>query len=168
MNPGLTDPRANDYRVDSHGEHCKMALRDVSKLDRIDTSDTVPLTASDADELLKFYHESYPGHWFEPNMLDTGEYFGIRGADSLVSVAGVHVYSEQYKVAALGNIATHSAHRRNGYAKAAIAGLCKNLLKTADHIGLNVKADNHAAIACYQKLGFEIIGSYEEFSVALL
>ncbi|HUU22516.1 MAG TPA: GNAT family N-acetyltransferase, partial [Phycisphaerae bacterium] len=107
----------------------------------------------------------YPSHWFEPRMLDTKQYFGIRGADGLVSVAGVHVYSEKYKVAALGNIATHPAHRRTGCATAAIAHLCRNLLKTVEHVGLNVKADNRPAIACYQKLGFEIVGAYEEYSV---
>ena len=38
-------------------------------------------------------------------------------------------------------------------------------LKTVEHVGLNVKADNRPAIACYQKLGFEIVGAYEEYSV---
>jgi len=32
-------------------------------------------------------------------------------------------------------------------------------------IGLNVKADNHAAISCYKKNGFEIVASYGEFVV---
>lgn len=162
MNLGLAEALANDFRVDSHGEHCKMALTDTTRLDAVDTAAVIPLFPPDAAELLKFYEESYPSHWFEPPMLDTKQYFGIRGADGLISVAGVHVYSEEYQVAALGNITTHRAHRRSGYAKATTAGLCKNLLRTVQHIGLNVKADNQAAIACYQELGFEIVGAYEE------
>ncbi len=164
---GLAGTLADDCRVDSHGEHYKMALMDISKLDGLDTSAVVPLSVADADELLKLYAESYRGNWFEPHMLDTMQYFGIRSTDGLVSVAGVPVYSDRYKVAALGNITTHPAHRRNGYAKTAIAGLCKNLLKTIEHIGLNVKADNQAAITCYQNLGFEIVGGYEECGVTL-
>jgi hypothetical protein len=34
-----------------------------------------------------------------------------------------------------------------------------------DHVGLNVKADNDAAMACYRKLGFEVITPYGEFTV---
>jgi predicted GNAT family acetyltransferase len=79
-----------------------------------------------------------------------------------LSVAGVHVYSEPYRVAALGNVATHTAHRGQGLATTAVAALCRNLLGTVDHVGLNVAADNTAAIRCYQRLGFRIIATYEE------
>ena len=36
------------------------------------------------------------------------------------------------------------------------------------HVGLNVKADNGAAISCYKKLGFEPVASYGEFMVRRL
>jgi ribosomal protein S18 acetylase RimI-like enzyme len=166
VSPGLAPALTNGYRVTSHGAHSKMALMDASRLNEVDTSAVVTLATADADELMTFYDQSYPGHWFEPSMLATGQYVGVRDGGGLVSVAGVHVYSPRYKVAALGNITTHPARRRNGYAQAATAGLCRNLLNTVDHVGLNVKADNHAAIACYRKLGFDIIGAYEECSVA--
>ena len=35
------------------------------------------------------------------------------------------------------------------------------------NIGLNVKADNTSAIRCYERLGFEVVGSYGEFEVEL-
>jgi predicted GNAT family acetyltransferase len=47
------------------------------------------------------------------------------------------------------------------------AQLCKSLLNKIDHIGLNVKSDNKSAIRCYEKLGFEAIGSFGEFEVEL-
>jgi ribosomal protein S18 acetylase RimI-like enzyme len=33
-------------------------------------------------------------------------------------------------------------------------------------VGLNVEADNQIAIACYEKLGFERVTSYGEYTVA--
>ena len=47
-------------------------------------------------------------------MLETGKYFGIRREGILVSVAGIHVYSPEYDVAALGNITTHPDFRGQG------------------------------------------------------
>ena len=37
--------------------------------------------------------------------------------------------------------------------------------ETVDHIGLNVKADNAPALACYRRLGFEVAAEYGEFMV---
>jgi predicted GNAT family acetyltransferase len=80
----------------------------------------------------------------------------------LVSVAGVHVYSPRYKVGVVGNVTTHPAYRGKGLGTAVCARLCRELLKTVEHIGLNVKADNASAIASYKRLGFEVVGEYEE------
>ncbi len=33
------------------------------------------------------------------------------------------------------------------------------------HLGLNVKANNIPAIHCYQRLGYEIVASYNEYSL---
>jgi ribosomal protein S18 acetylase RimI-like enzyme len=38
-------------------------------------------------------------------------------------------------------------------------------LSSVKYVGANVKADNHAALACYRQLGFEIVASYGEFMV---
>jgi len=164
LSPGSAEALEGHYRLESHGEHHKMALTDPARIAGVDTSEVVRLTSADLDELLAFYAASYPGHGFEPSMLDAGQYCGIRGRDGLISVAGVHVYSERYKVAALGNIATHPDHRGRGRGATVTAGLCKTLLGTVEHVGLNVKADNEAGMRCYAKLGFEIIGTYEEHS----
>ncbi len=165
---GLANALAGQYRVMSHGKHHKMALTDASKVSAVDTSAAEAVSAADADDLLEFYERSCPAHWFEPDMLDMHPYFVIRRDAGIVSAAGMHVYSKRYGVAALGNIATDDQFRRNGYAAAATAALCKSLLETIEHIGLNVRADNHAALACYRKLGFEVVAAYEECSVAPL
>ncbi len=156
---------ADDYRIISHGLHYKMALTNLARLNTFHTSDVIPLSVAHTAELKEFYRLSYPGNWFEPRMLETGYYYGIRRGEILVSVAGVHVYSQPYKVAALGNIATHPQFRKQGLACLVCAKLCQKLLQTVNYIGLNVKADNSSAIATYTKLGFEPIYTYEEYSL---
>jgi len=153
------------YKMRSQGKHYKMALNDKSSLTNFDCSEVVQLKSKDLDEILQLYKEGYPGNWFDARMLQTKQYFGVRRENRLVSVAGIHVYSEQHKVAALGNIVTHPDFRGNGLGKSVTARLCQSLSKKVDHIGLNVKSDNEIAISMYEKLGFQIIGSYWEYTV---
>ena len=100
-------------------------------------------------------------------MLETGRYYGIRNGRTILSVAGIHVYSPRYRVAVVGNVTTHPDYRGRGLGTAVCARLCKELLQEVDHVGLNVKADNASAIASYMRLGFERIAAYEEFSLKL-
>jgi ribosomal protein S18 acetylase RimI-like enzyme len=165
LSPGLEDILENEYSLDHHGEHYKMNLIDPSKLDEIDTSDVVPLTSENLDEIECLYQDSYPGNRFDARMLETGQYVGIREDGVLVSVAGIHVYSSVYKIAALGNITTHPAKRGRGLGATVTAGLCKQLLDSVDAIGLNVRSDNMHAIKAYEKIGFVIVATYHEWMV---
>ncbi len=162
---GVENIFKKQYGLQSHGEHYKMALKDKSLLCNPDCSQVISLDSNDLEEIQRLYKESYPGNWFDPRMLETKQYFGIRVENRLVSVAGIHVYSEQYKVAALGNIVTHPDYRGNGFGKCVTAKLCQSLSQSVDHIGLNVKADNEMAITMYKKLGFEIVGTYWEYMI---
>lgn len=166
LSPGLEGVFSNTHDLESHGEHYKMALNDRTTMFSFDCSGVIRLNKADEKNSWEFYRESYPGNWFDPKMLQTNQYFGIMKDDRLISVAGVHVYSPQYGVAALGNIATHPSHRGKGYGKSATAKVCQSLLNHGiNHIGLNVKADNMIAVSCYEKLGFEIVASYSEFVI---
>jgi ribosomal protein S18 acetylase RimI-like enzyme len=173
LSPGVEETLAGTHRLDPHGIHHKMALRDASYVAGVDDrphagparAGPVRLGRRDRDDLDRLYKESYLGNWFDPRMLETGQYFGLRVDGRLVSAAGVHVYSAQYRVAAIGNVVTHPAHRNQGYAKRVTARLCRSLLEEVEHVGLHVKADNEAALACYRDLGFEIIASFGEFMV---
>lgn len=162
LSADLSTLLATHYQVDSHGLHDKMALVNTSRLETVNTSEVIPLTETDLDELQTVYGISYPGNSFDPRMLETGHFYGIRRNNTLVSVAGVHVYSPRYKVGVVGNVTTHPAFRGKGLGTAVCARLCHELLRTVEHIGLNVKADNAAAIASYKRLGFEVVGEYEE------
>jgi ribosomal protein S18 acetylase RimI-like enzyme len=163
LSPGLEDVLKEKFELEPHGRHLKMVLADSKMLDQSDISGVIPLKVSDKKEILDFYSSAYPGNWFDARMLETGQYFGIRQNGRLSSVAGIHVYSPKYKVAALGNIATLHEMRGQGLGTRVTAALCRNLLKTADVIGLNVLKDNAGAIRCYSKLGFETCGEYGEF-----
>lgn len=159
----LATALADTYHCASLGIHYKMALLDKTRLETVDTTDVVQLTVADLDELETFYANSYPGNWFDPRMLETGCYYGLRRDKQLASVAGIHVYSPRYKVAVLGNVTTHPDYRGQGLATAVCAKLCQALLRTVDYVGLNVKTDNLSAIKCYERLGFAPIATYEEF-----
>jgi ribosomal protein S18 acetylase RimI-like enzyme len=161
---------AERYRLDSHGVHLKMGLRDWTRLEDVSgrcgagvPSVIQSLTAGDREEIEQLYAAAYPGNWFEAATLATGQYLGLRVEGRLAAIAGVHVYSPAYRVAALGNITTHPAYRGHGHATQLTGALCRQLRAACDYVGLNVKADNAAAIRCYEKLGFAAVGEYEEF-----
>ncbi|MGB2865611.1 MAG: GNAT family N-acetyltransferase [Sedimentisphaerales bacterium] len=165
LSPGVAEAVEQQCKIKSSGKHYKMGFKNTKLLHEIDCSQVICLTENDLDDMLGLYKESYPSNWFNARMLQTKQYFGLRLKNRLVSVAGIHVYSEEYKVAALGNIVTRPDYRGNGFGKAVTAGLCQSLSEHVDNIGLNVKADNAAAIALYEKLGFEIVSTYYEFMI---
>jgi ribosomal protein S18 acetylase RimI-like enzyme len=143
--------------------HRKLGLVDPSRLNRHGDMAVVTFGPEDVEELLGFYGEAYPGTWFETRMLETRRYVGIRDGRRLVCVAGVHVWSPTWRVAALGNVATLPEARGRGLATIACAHLCRLLLDDGiDTIGLNVRADNTAAIRAYEKLGFAHAADYVE------
>ena len=155
-------------RIDAKVDHLKMRLHDMVKShDTCQTSFRIRrLTNTDLPDLLEFYQRSYPGNWFDPRMLKTDRYFGAFIFEKLLSAAGVHVYSSEYKVAALGNITTDPDYRGQGVASRLTLALCQDLRQDGiKDIGLNVKTDNLAAIRCYEKIGFAICARYAELSV---
>ncbi len=165
LSPGLEKALESHFEIHFRGNHLKMHFQSEAAALLPISRDILNLTIDDTRELESFYREVYPGNWFDPRMLETGQYFGIRADSRIVAAGGVHVYAENYGVAALGNIATHPDFRGRGLATQVTASIVRNLLPTVDSIGLNVKADNAAAIACYRKLGFVEIARYHELSL---
>lgn len=159
---GVFDKVKNMYNNQFHGQHYKMNLIDWQIIESYESFEVEQMTPENLDELLEFYAEAYPGNWFDSRMLSTNHYYAVRKDHRIASVAGVHVYSADYKVAALGNIATHPDYRGMGLGYQTTAFCCKNLVQTVTTIGLNVSQTNPAAISLYKKLGFEIAANYEE------
>ena len=167
LTPGVEEILESKYKLASKGEHYKMILKDKQSLQKIDTTSVYKLFARDIEELNVLYNSAYPENFFDPRMLETGMYFGIKKNNQLISIAGIHVYSKEFKVASLGNITTHPDYRSNGYGTAATAKLCIELLKNVDKVGLNVGTDNTGAIKSYKKIGFTKTDLYREYLVEL-
>jgi len=165
LSPGLVGALAPRYVPASRDTYLRMVLGDRDRVRAVDTTAVAQLGPADRDELAAFYARAYPGNWFDPRMLETRQYFAIRIAGALAAVAGIHVYSASERVAALGNIATAPEHRRHGLAAKVTARLCESLLETVDAIGLNVSAANRAALACYERLGFVSVATFEEIAL---
>ncbi|MHC1705848.1 MAG: GNAT family N-acetyltransferase [Tenuifilaceae bacterium] len=160
LGPNLIDVFGNQSIIESFGPHYKMALKKSPV--EISDQNIKTLTANDIQEINHFYSESYPENWFDKRMIETQQYLGYFMENKLVGVAGIHVYSKDYGVAALGNIATHPDFRGKGIGLKLTNNLCCKLKENVNFIGLNVKSDNIAAIKCYNKVGFEIVGRYDE------
>ncbi len=164
FSPGLESIFAPTHSLEHHGEHYQMTLTQPEALNAIDSGAAVPLGRQNLAQIEALYQAAYPGNWFDARMLETGQYVGIFSpTGALVCVAGVHVYSPRYRVAALGNITTHPDHRGQGLATAATAGLCLRLREHIDVIGLNVRTDNAPAIQAYRKIGFTVSTTYHEW-----
>ncbi|GAG44121.1 unnamed protein product, partial [marine sediment metagenome] len=138
----------------------------------------IRLNPTHLDQLLELYRLG-GGSAFAPYQLRDGVYYGIEVSEQLVSVAGTHLVSPTFGVAAVGNIFTHPNHRRRGYATACTSQVVEELLAFRRDFGeprglssgrrlsraaqdrdqsldvvLNVNRENAEAIEIYERLGF--------------
>jgi len=124
----------------------------------------VQLGPPDEDEIVALFADS-PDRpdAFYPRQLEAKTFFGIREDGHLVSIAGTHVLSQTYGVAAVGNVFTRPDRRGHGLGTRATAAVVARLLSMdLQTIVLNVSMDNQPAQASYRKLGFwPYCGYYE-------
>ena len=93
--------------------------------------------------------------FFFPSMLEKGVFFGTRADGQLVAAAGTHVFEPKQRIAAIGNVYTHSAFRRRGLSSSVTAAVSRELLRMGcPTVVLNVAQTNAAALPVYEKLGF--------------
>ena len=160
---GLSNVFEQKYHREDFGEYTRMILRHPAKVLSQNCQEVCPLSEADLEDIENLYKESYPENWFDPSMLKSKKYFGVRKKGKLVTIAGIHFCSERYEVAALGNVTTHPQWRGEGLGMLVSAKVCQSLLGYVKTIGLNVKTHNFSAIQCYHKLGFEKVFDFNEF-----
>ena len=115
---------------------------------------------AELQSLYRLYAEAH----FSPYQLMQGIFYGVERDGRLVSVAGTHLVSCTYGVAAIGNVFTHPHYRGRGYAQACTAEVLRELRGRVDTLVLNVGAENDAARHLYENLGF---APYCEFYEAM-
>lgn len=125
------------------------------------------LTSADIPDINRLYG-AYSGTGYDPGQVIRGVYYGIWMDGKLVSMAGTHLISETYQVAAVGNVVTHPDYVSRGFGTLTTSAVVAELLeRKINDIVLNVAKTNIPAIRIYEKLGFRkhtsfIEGSAEE------
>ena len=94
---------------------------------------------------------------YHPSQLDEpGVFFGWFKDHELVAMAGTHIVSKEYSVAAIGNIFTHPDRRGEGLGTRVTQAVTRQLVRNGvELIVLNVGLSNSPAIRCYEKVGFK-------------
>ena len=131
LSPGLVNKFGQPNVLKYYGLNYKMALR--KPVSEISDEHIFRLTTADLPKIKGLYSIAYPENWFDERMLETGKYFGYFVKNDLVGIVGIHVYSEKYRAAALGNIATHPDYRGQQIAFKLTSTLCHDLSKTVDY-----------------------------------
>jgi len=91
--------------------------------------------------------------FFYASMVTDGVFFGVYKGDDLIAAAGTHLVSREEGAAAIGNVYVRRDRRGRGLGRAVTAAVLHELAGI-ETVGLNVRADNDAAIRVYESLGF--------------
>jgi ribosomal protein S18 acetylase RimI-like enzyme len=91
--------------------------------------------------------------FFYASMVTDGVFFGVYKGEELIAAAGTHLVSRDEGAAAIGNVYVRRDRRGRGLGRAVTAAVVHELAGI-ETVGLNVRADNDAAIRVYESLGF--------------
>jgi ribosomal protein S18 acetylase RimI-like enzyme len=132
------------------------------------SGDCIPLAPIHADQLTELFRLG-GGLAFSPEQIARGVFYGAMQDGQIVAVAGTHLVSANYSVAAIGNVFVHPDCRGRGHGTAVTSAVAHELLRRGiQDVVLNVAQDNASAIHIYEKLGFECYCPFYEGSVTRL
>jgi ribosomal protein S18 acetylase RimI-like enzyme len=124
-------------------------------------ADVRRLLPAEINDLNRLYQLGFAS-WLPASSISEGVYYAIRVGGRLVAAAGTHVISPEARLAVVGNVLVSVEYRGRGYAKAVTGAVTADLLRFCDHVVLNVRADNPAAIQAYRRLGYREHARFEE------
>ena len=164
--PGITSvfEQAGREIVWQRGYH-RFHLRDHSLVPE-PTGQIVPLSSADSEMALALYDVVPDAAFFLPSMLEDETFVGMVAGGSLVAIAGTHVLSQKYDVAAIGAVFTHPDHRGRGLGAAVTAGAIHRIGDRVSTIGLNCTKANMKARRIYTGMGFVESLAYDECELA--
>jgi len=113
--------------------------------------DYVKLTKDDSAQIEELVELTKPGP-YRPNVIELGNYVGIKEDDKLVAMVGERVKLDGFTEVSL--VCTHPDYRGKGYAKTLSGVVIEDIIDRGDIPFLNVMAHNTIAFNLYNKLGF--------------
>ncbi len=115
------------------------------------------LTAGDVPALQRLYGDGESAgespEFFFPSMVADGAFHGVYEDSTLVAAAGTHLLAPGEGAAAIGNVYTRRDRRGRGLGRLVTSAVLGELTGV-ETVGLNVRADNDAAVRLYESLGF--------------
>jgi GNAT superfamily N-acetyltransferase len=122
--------------------------------------EAVALSAADGREIEELLQQ---GEWvlFLPHARASGHYYGVRENGRLVAIAGTHLSSARYNIAALGSVFTHPDHCGKGLGRICSSHVLESVGRTGiRRVVLNVEEQKAAARRIYERLGFRTACTY--------
>ena len=124
-------------------------------------ADTRRLLPTEIGDLNRLYQLGFAS-WLPSSAIADGVYCGVRVGRRLVSAAGTHVISREAGIAVVGNVFTDVDYRGRGFATAVTGAVTAELLRSCEHVVLNVRSDNPPALQAYRRLGYREHVRFEE------
>ena len=153
------------YQIEDRGAHYKMCWRAGKAHPDVPTRGLRRLSLDDLPAIRRLYARAMPSAHIDPRVVELGKAFGWIEGNDVLSIATCHVFSQEYKVAAVGAVTTCPSHRRRGLGTAVTWGLTRDIAPDVDTVTLNVHSQNLTAIGIYERLGYSICHQYEEAAV---
>jgi len=116
-------------------------------------TEAVVLGAADVPDMLALVERTRPGP-FLPRTHELGRYVGVRRGGRLVAMAGERLQPAGWTE--ISAVCTDVEHRGQGLASRLVLDVAFHARERGDRVLLHAAADNHAAVAVYERLGFAL------------
>ena len=143
-------PQPAGWQIDAESPAYQMVW-DAKLPDDDETIAAVRLGPEHVPQMLELVELTHPGP-FGPRTHELGEYVGVFEGDQLVAMAGERMHAGALRE--VSGVCTRPGFRGRGLAWRLVARLVRRQLQRDETPFLHVMADNVAAIAMYERIGF--------------